>query len=86
MKPGNERSCKALTLMSPAIINGVTDITSLCVFHSQINFPNVNINSIAISEAIDVAIYGTPTALRLDDDDNTSDDVVAICLRLAVLQ
>ncbi|GFQ84045.1 hypothetical protein TNCT_424141 [Trichonephila clavata] len=28
----------------------------------------------------------TVPALRLDDDDTTTDDVVAICLRLAVLQ
>ncbi|GFR28734.1 hypothetical protein TNCT_165501 [Trichonephila clavata] len=28
----------------------------------------------------------TPPALRLGDDDATTDDAVAICLRLAVLQ
>ncbi|GFR06955.1 hypothetical protein TNCT_454971 [Trichonephila clavata] len=28
----------------------------------------------------------TPSALRLDDDDTATDDVVAICMRLALLQ
>ncbi|GFW62707.1 hypothetical protein TNCV_2624701 [Trichonephila clavipes] len=63
-----------------------TDITNLCVFHSLINFRNVNVNSILQSVKLLMLRYmATPLALRLGDDDTATDDVVAICLRLAVL-